>query len=159
MMCRNLVFFQTTWVTKCWKIIMGFLRSDTKGKLPSPTLIISNYKKLPLLQKKAFFWFGQLKFHQNNEIISALSITFGLCLNAHKHSEVWLTVKWTYSIKRKRPDFLHALSSPSLLPSDDRPWVSNDHDSHSKSTLLCTLHPWAFSWRKGNEEKLQSGPW
>ncbi len=36
--CRSLVFFQTTWFTICWKVIVEFLPSDTKNKLPAPTL-------------------------------------------------------------------------------------------------------------------------
>ncbi len=39
--CRSLVFFQTTWITKCWKVIVEFLPNDTKIKLPTPALIRS----------------------------------------------------------------------------------------------------------------------
>ncbi len=35
---RSLVFCHTTWITKCWKVIMGFLPNDTKDKLPTPAL-------------------------------------------------------------------------------------------------------------------------
>ncbi len=35
---RSLVFFQTTWITKCWKVIMEFLPDDTKNKLPTSAL-------------------------------------------------------------------------------------------------------------------------
>ncbi len=35
--CRSLVFFQSTWITMCWKVIIEFLPDDTKNKQPTPT--------------------------------------------------------------------------------------------------------------------------
>ncbi len=37
--CRCLVFFQTTWITICLKVIMEFLPKDTKNKLPTSALL------------------------------------------------------------------------------------------------------------------------
>ncbi len=36
-------FFQTTWITICWKVIMGFSASDTKNKLPTLALIYPQF--------------------------------------------------------------------------------------------------------------------
>ncbi len=33
--CRSLDFFQTSWITICWKVIMDFWWDDTKDKLPT----------------------------------------------------------------------------------------------------------------------------
>ncbi len=38
--CRSVVFFQTSWITICWKVIMTYLLDDTKNKLRTPALVI-----------------------------------------------------------------------------------------------------------------------
>ncbi len=45
--CRNLVFIQTGWITKCWKVIMELLPDDTKNKLPTSALSLLNNKHIP----------------------------------------------------------------------------------------------------------------
>ncbi len=36
--CRSLEFFQTTWISICRKVILGFWHDDNKNKLPPPAL-------------------------------------------------------------------------------------------------------------------------
>ncbi len=39
----EVVFFQTTLITKRWNVVMGFLPDDAKNKLPTPGLILKLY--------------------------------------------------------------------------------------------------------------------